>query len=46
LGDKIILVVSDWDGICVGESGSPALRLLLMGCVDVEGSSKHAKLIS
>jgi hypothetical protein len=30
----------------VGESGSPTLRLLLMSCVNVKGSSKCAKLVS
>ncbi len=28
-------IISDCDGMCVGESTSHALRLLLMGCVDM-----------
>ncbi len=46
VGCQNCIVINDCDGICVGESGFPALRLLLMGCVDIEGSSKHAKLVS
>ncbi len=30
----------------MGESSSHALRLLLMGSIDIEGSSTHAKLVN
>ncbi len=35
---------SDCDGVYVGELGSPTLKLL--GCVNIEGSSRHAKLVN
>jgi hypothetical protein len=45
VGCQNCIVISDCDGIYVGELGSPTLRLLL-GCVNIEGSSRHAKLVS
>ncbi len=45
VGCQNCIVISDCDGIYVGELGFPTLRLLL-GCVKIEGSSRHAKLVS
>jgi hypothetical protein len=45
VGCQNCIVISDCDGIYVGELGSPTLRLLL-GCVNIEKNSKHAKLVS
>jgi hypothetical protein len=45
VGCQNYIVINDCDGIYVGELGFLTLRLLL-GCVNVEGSSKHAKLVS
>jgi hypothetical protein len=41
VGVRIVLLL-----VIVMEFGYPTLRLLLMGCVDVEGSFRHAKLVS
>jgi hypothetical protein len=45
VGCQNCIVISDCDGVYVGELGSPTLRLLL-GCVNIKGSSRHAKLVS
>jgi hypothetical protein len=46
VGCQNCIIISDCDGMCVGKSGSHALRLLLMGCVNIAGSSTHAKLVN
>jgi hypothetical protein len=45
VGCQNCIVINDCDEIYVGEYGFLALRLL-MGCVDIERSSRHAKLVS
>jgi len=46
LGDRSESVGNDWGGNYLGESGFLSMRLLLIDCVDVEGNSGHAKLVS
>ncbi len=46
VGCQNCIIISDCDGMCVVESASHDVRLLLMGCVDIEGSSTHAKLVN